>query len=69
MRFLPSIIFKMENTQTTEINLEVVIFLSHARPTKKILEFGGFGKEINRQLRMKVRTYVNKRLVTDKRIF
>ena len=46
------------------------IYLSHKRSAKKkILVFGGFGKEINRQLRMKMRTYVKKRLVTDKGTF
>ena len=69
-RFLPWVIFKIENIQTTKINSKVVhyeqyIFVTRV-PYKKILEFGGFGKDINRQLRMKVQTYVNKHLVTDK---
>ena len=51
------------------------IVLSHTFPAKqkkkqqKILGFGRFGKEINRQLRMKLQTHVNKRSVTDKGTF
>ena len=63
---------KIANTQTNEINSKVVnyenyTFVTRALFKNKILEFGGLGKENNRQLRMKVRTCVNKRLLTDKR--
>ena len=64
------IVIVAKKTQTSEsefegLQLQKVLFLSRARSAKKILEFGGFGKKINRQLRMKVQTYVNKCLVTD----
>ena len=43
--------------------------MTRAHCKEKILVFGSFGKEIKRQLRMKMRTYVKKRFVTDKGTF
>lgn len=68
-RCLP-LVFKIENTvQTSENEFKGWLPKAYFCPTRvlqKILQFGGLGKEINRQLRMKVRSYVNCRMVTDK---
>ena len=48
-------------------NYKKYVFVTGTQPAKK--EFGGLGKENNRQLRMKVQTYINKHLVTNKRTF
>ena len=63
------VFFKLENTQTTEINSKVVsyenyTFVTRAPCKKEILEFGGLGKENDRQLRMKVRTSIKYCLAT-----
>ena len=49
-------------------NYKKYIFVTHA-PCKKKSRVWQSWKGKNRELRMKVQTYVNKRLVTDKRTF
>ena len=72
MILLPLVFFKIKDRQTTEINSKVgnyknCTFVTCATFKTKIIELSGLGKGNNRQLRMKVRTYVNKRLVADKK--
>ena len=56
-------------TRRLLITKSIVLSTRALQKQKQNLEFGSFGKEINRQSRIKVQTYINKCLVTDKGTF